>query len=1034
MTESINDNSNTVDNLTFITFDDNSHGSVIDGEEDFFFCRKCNKLFKNLPQYLEHKIKEENFRIVQTRSDADRRMVLPKLVQKNKKIKAEVDDSSVTVQNSSVSEPAVQHIKTDRTLAEKEAPRAITKNEKYKKTWKRGRKRKIPLDKKSIEAIIQSCPDMYICKICDKKFRREASLRWHMAYEHQTKNKDEEDLELSDEDHSDDCDDNDKEFTLDSPTNEKLDHESATDKNVTLENSKNKSQGLVKVKKKDLVKGKEQNDTSIHLLINQPLQEEKASNDQETPCSDKGSEAEEAQEKGKKNKGVSFSCNICQRCFKEAGTLKAHQVVHSDERNFICKFDNCPYGFKTKGGLVRHERRHTGERPYVCDKCNRAFSESGALTRHLKARRNCSETPDSAYPRYMKSWTYYPNIPAVLDPNLRDSQKGRSMLPHTGGPLQGDQSLDEVHFIITEVADPKVVSGEMISPKLENILPHLVAANGEIDTKLEIKLETENIEEWVTSKEEMEKSTEVSILGSTAIDAETLIEKEVLPHKENTKIDTDETDERKVVEVAMEVEPDLVELKNVVEVDQLKVTQCHVCKKDFEALEGLELHLRNHLADQPTRCGLCHFLSNDREELRLHILSLHYESLNDIEASVLSMEEDSNLTKIETMDRKVVLRNALTAVKQLYSLKKNKTVSEVEKPGLSATGTLQCMVCNRLFRGNSYLRQHMRSHTGDRPYRCHQCDRSFTTRDILKKHMYVHKEQRDFKCGECGKLFKSLSHVRQHLRVHMHERSYRCSVCDKMFKTQNTLKVHLRTHSGVNPYKCQICGNCFRERGSLQRHMRLHTGEKPFKCHKCNRAFAEQGTLIRHHRAKVPCTAILEEKGSNNTTMLAQFSSVVAGTQYILPEGDTTQQYVLPADQEITENYVILQTTGDESEIVDNFEVITEERVSTEEMANFSENQDTESLEIFDSSTGESVIIVADKSIVDLVREQQKTLLSEEGSSSMQKIKDILIAAGKGGDIVTTYNQEPTTSPVLDVVEQVIEPAKTDSHFITEKS
>lgn len=80
------------------------------------------------------------------------------------------------------------------------------------------------------------------------------------------------------------------------------------------------------------------------------------------------------------------------------------------------------------------------------------------------------------------------------------------------------------------------------------------------------------------------------------------------------------------------------------------------------------------------------------------------------------------------------------------------------------------------------------------------------------------------------------------------------------------------------------------------------------------------------------------------------------------------------------------------------------------------------------------MIIVADKSIVDLVREQQKTLLSEEGSSSMQKIKDILIAAGKGGDIVTTYKQEPTPSPVLDIVEQVIEPAKTGSDFITERS
>ncbi|KAH9508477.1 hypothetical protein Btru_055299 [Bulinus truncatus] len=545
-------------------------------------------------------------------------------------------------------------------------------------------------------------------------------------------------------------------------------------------------------------------------------------------------------------------------------------------------------------------------------------------------------------------------------------------------------------------------------------------------------------QEWVSSKDDLDKSDEVSSLGGTATVASAVEEETAVPH-----IEMSESFEKKSVEVVMEVDPDIMELKSVIDVEQLKVTQCHVCKKDFEAIEGLELHLRSHLADQPTRCGLCHFLSNDREELRQHILSLHYESLNDIEASVLSMEEDTNLTKMETMDRKAVLRNALTAVKQLYSLKKNKTVNEVEKPGLSATGTLQCMVCNRLFRGNSYLRQHMRSHTGDRPYRCHQCDRSFTTRDILKKHMYVHKEQRDFKCGECGKLFKSLSHVRQHLRIHMQERSFRCSVCDKMFKTQNTLKVHLRTHSGVNPYKCQICNHCFRERGSLQRHMRLHTGEKPYKCYKCNRAFAEQGTLIRHHKAKIPCTVNLESSNSNvnnNTNMLAQFSSVVADTQYILPEVETSQHYVLPVDQdqETTENYVILQTTGEETEVADNFEVMTEERVNSTDAAINSEEQnpDTETLEIYDSSTGESVIIVADKSVVDFVREQQRSLESEKGGCNVQKIKEILIAAGKGEDLISTFRQESVSLLPQDnvsLVEQEVICDKTDCEIIAEE-
>lgn len=53
-----------------------------------------------------------------------------------------------------------------------------------------------------------------------------------------------------------------------------------------------------------------------------------------------------------------------------------------------------------------------------------------------------------------------------------------------------------------------------------------------------------------------------------------------------------------------------------------------VCKKDFQSNEYLEIHLHSHLAYHPTKCGFCHFLATNREEMHQHVLSLHAESLS----------------------------------------------------------------------------------------------------------------------------------------------------------------------------------------------------------------------------------------------------------------------------------------------------------------------------------------------------------------------------------------------------------------------
>ena len=56
-----------------------------DDGDDVHFCKKCNKKFTQLDLYLEHKIQHDNYKMVYSRSGHDRRVIVPKLVQRKTK-------------------------------------------------------------------------------------------------------------------------------------------------------------------------------------------------------------------------------------------------------------------------------------------------------------------------------------------------------------------------------------------------------------------------------------------------------------------------------------------------------------------------------------------------------------------------------------------------------------------------------------------------------------------------------------------------------------------------------------------------------------------------------------------------------------------------------------------------------------------------------------------------------------------------------------------------------------------------------------
>ena len=58
----------------------------------------------------------------------------------------------------------------------------------------------------------------------------------------------------------------------------------------------------------------------------------------------------------------------------------------------------------------------------------------------------------------------------------------------------------------------------------------------------------------------------------------------------------------------------------------------------------------------------------------------------------------------------------------------------------------------------------------------------------------------------CGNGFSQNGSLQKHIRTHTGDKPYKCDVCGKVFSENRSLPRHIRTHTGdtCKPYKCDI--------------------------------------------------------------------------------------------------------------------------------------------------------------------------------------------------------------------------------------
>ncbi|XP_030831676.1 zinc finger protein 341 [Strongylocentrotus purpuratus] len=243
----------------------------------------------------------------------------------------------------------------------------------------------------------------------------------------------------------------------------------------------------------------------------------------------------------------------------------------------------------------------------------------------------------------------------------------------------------------------------------------------------------------------------------------------------------------------------------------------------------------------------------------------------------------------------------------IYSLtarRKRRGEAESKKPG-----KLRCNYCDRTFAKNFDLNQHLRSHTGEKPFQCIVCGRAFAQKSNVKKHMQTHKvwpqgkratlpnkpilkvtnlgEENSAKnakirldaggsqdllepipreemlidnsyvCNFCNEKYKNYYQLKTHMRQHKDEQLYKCIVktCSQNFKNLDEFLEHIRAHDKELSYRCHLCNKQFNDLNDLGVHQYSHSLypnqgpkliQKEFKCPKCNSKYSSPDALDHH--------------------------------------------------------------------------------------------------------------------------------------------------------------------------------------------